>query len=104
MGRTMDRPGSDRDPWMLIYPSPPDLTDPEVVARWSDVELFWLLKHGIKDTGMMAVGPTHSDEDIWGVTAFVRQLPEMTAEQYSALAAHQLELQEAQQHGQHGGG
>lgn len=78
-------PGEDRDPWMVIYPDPPDLTDEEVVARWSNEELYWILKHGIKDTGMMALGPTHPDEDIWGVTAFVRQLPQMSAAEYEAL-------------------
>jgi mono/diheme cytochrome c family protein len=96
-------PGRDRDPWMVIYPEPAPLTDHEVVRRWSDEELFWLLKHGIKDTGMMALGPTHTDDDIWGVTAFVRQLPDMTAEQYRALVAYQQQLQEANEHGQHGG-
>jgi mono/diheme cytochrome c family protein len=86
-------PGRDPDPWMVIYPSSPLLTDPAVVGRWSDEQLFWILKHGIKDTGMMALGPTHSDADIWGVTAFVRQLPRMTPTEYAALAAYQQQLQ-----------
>lgn len=80
-------PGRDADPWMVLYPPAPELTDPAVVDRWTDEELFWILKHGIKDTGMMALGPTHGDEDVWGVTAFVRQLPRMTAEYYASLAA-----------------
>lgn len=67
-------PGIKADPWMIIYPTAPDLTDKAVVNRWSDAELFWILKYGIKDTGMMALGPTHKEEDIWGVTALVRQL------------------------------
>lgn len=80
-------PGRDADPWMVIYPAAPKLTDPAVVDRWTDEELFWILEHGIKDTGMMALGPTHGDEDVWGVTAFVRQLPRMTPEYYASLAA-----------------
>lgn len=71
---------------MVIYPPAPDLTDRAVVAAWSDAELYWILKHGIKDTAMMALGPTHKEEDIWRVAAFVRQLPEMTPEQYQAMA------------------
>jgi hypothetical protein len=78
-------PGKDRDPWMVIYPDPPDLTKQNVVARWSDEELYWILRHGIMDTGMMALGPTHPDEAIWGVTAFVRQLPHMSAAEYEGL-------------------
>jgi mono/diheme cytochrome c family protein len=80
-------PGAKSDPWMVIYPAAPDLTQPEVVGAWSDEELFWILKHGVKDTGMMALGPTHQDKDIWAVSAFVRQLPTMTPARYSELAA-----------------
>lgn len=86
-------PGRDPDPWIVIYPPAPPLTDSAVVGRWSDEQLFWILKHGIRDTGMMALGPTHSDADIWGVTAFVRQLPEMSPAEYAALAAHHHQLQ-----------
>jgi mono/diheme cytochrome c family protein len=95
-------PGAKPDPWMVIYPAPPDLTKPEVVAAWSDEELFWILKHGVKDTGMMALGPTHQDKDIWAVTAFVRQLPSMPAERYAELAAEQrAKEQGAHDHAHH---
>lgn len=87
-------PGRPPDPWVVIYPASPLLTDSTVVSRWTDEQLFWILKYGIKDTGMMALGPTHPDEDIWGVTAFVRQLARMTPEEYAALAS-QGQQQEA---------
>ena len=61
----------------------------------SDEELFWILKHGVKDTGMMALGPTHQDKDIWAVTAFVRQLPAMSPDRYADLAAAYRAQQEA---------
>jgi mono/diheme cytochrome c family protein len=88
-------PGAKADPWMVIYPAAPDLTRPEIVGAWSDDELFWILKHGVKDTGMMALGPTHQDKDIWAVTAFVRQLPTMTAARYAQLAEEYRAKQEA---------
>lgn len=78
-------PGRKPDPWMFVYPSAPDLTDNEVVARWSDAELFWIIKNGIGDTGMPALGPTHQDEEMWGVAAFVRQLPNISPEEYQAI-------------------
>lgn len=81
-------PGAPRDPWVVLYPEAPDLTRAEVVGRWSDRELFWIVKNGIKDTGMIALGPTHKESDLWAVAAFVRQLPEMTPETYSELAEH----------------
>jgi mono/diheme cytochrome c family protein len=94
-------PGVKPDPWMVIYPAAPDLTKAEVVGAWSDEELFWVLKHGVKDTGMMALGPTHQDKDIWAVTAFVRQLPSMPAERYTELAAEQRAKQHGHDHAHH---
>lgn len=36
-------------------------------------ETFWVIKHGIRMTGMPAFGPTHDDDTIWDIVAFVRQ-------------------------------
>lgn len=62
-----------------LYPSPPALHEEE---EWSDAELFWITQNGIKASGMPAYGPTHSDEALWAIVAFVRTLPGMTAEAY----------------------
>lgn len=86
-------PGVPADPWMVIYPEAPDLTKPETVQKWSTEELFWIIKNGIKDTGMMALGPTHPEKAVWGVTAFVEALPEMSPEEYQAIAEWYKEMQ-----------
>jgi mono/diheme cytochrome c family protein len=66
-----------------LRPKAPDLA---LAARdWSTANLFWIVKNGIKMTGMPAFGPTHDDKTIWNIVAFVNQLPNMTAEQYRAL-------------------
>jgi hypothetical protein len=78
-------PGHPAAPWMILYPAPADLTQADTVSRWTDAELFWIIENGLKDTGMIALGPTHQEQDIWAVAAFVRQLPEMTAERYHQL-------------------
>jgi hypothetical protein len=36
-------------------------------------------------TGMPAWGVTHDDDLLWDVVAFLRQLPDLTAEEYQAL-------------------
>lgn len=36
-------------------------------------------------TGMPAWGPTHSDEKIWAMVAFLQKLPDMTAEHYKEM-------------------
>ncbi|MBW0152372.1 MAG: cytochrome c [Phenylobacterium sp.] len=64
-----------------LYPPAPELSRgvPHSVA-----EQFWIIKHGVKMTAMPAWGRTHSDELIWDMVAFVRQLPKMTPAQYQA--------------------
>jgi mono/diheme cytochrome c family protein len=78
-------PGEPRAPWIVMYPPPQPLTEKHYVDRWSDAELYWIIKHGIKDTGMIALGPTHQESDLWAVAAFVRQLPTMDPERYRSL-------------------
>jgi mono/diheme cytochrome c family protein len=66
-----------------LNPKPPLLA-----KRTEDIpagELFWVIKHGIKMTGMPAWGPTHSDDKIWAIAAFVEKLPGITPAQYQAL-------------------
>jgi mono/diheme cytochrome c family protein len=48
-------------------------------------EMFWVTKNGIKMTGMPAWGKTHSDEKIWAIVAFMKKLPDMTAEDYNIM-------------------
>jgi mono/diheme cytochrome c family protein len=61
-------------------PPPPDLA--EAVSDQSDAEIFWIVKNGIKMTGMPAFGESHNDQEIWQIISFVHLLPKMTAEQY----------------------
>jgi mono/diheme cytochrome c family protein len=48
-------------------------------------EVFWIIKHGIKMTAMPGWGPTHSDDKIWAMVAFVKKLHDITPEQYQAM-------------------
>ena len=63
-----------------MNPTPPDLA--RMAERYSARELFWITKHGLKMAGMPAFGPTHSDEEIWGIVAFVQQLSQMSPREY----------------------
>lgn len=70
-----------------LYPKPPNLTRfaPEPAAA------FWVIKHGIKMTGMPAWGPTHSDEMIWAIVAYLQKQPRMTVAEYQTLTANAAE-------------
>ncbi len=69
-----------------LNPPAPDLTLPKVQDR-TDGELFWLVQNGLRMTGMPAFGPTHREEEIWKIVAFLRHLPELSPDEERALAA-----------------
>jgi mono/diheme cytochrome c family protein len=55
-----------------LYPPPPDLS--KTAPLYSPGELFWIVKNGIKMTGMPAWSD-HSDEELWATVALVTKLP-----------------------------
>ena len=76
-----------------LNPNPPDLThSPE---HYTPSELFWIVKHGIRMTGMPAWSD-HSDEQLWATVAFLQKLPGMSEEDYGKLV-----MQSMQAGGQH---
>lgn len=77
-------PGVEQADWATnMRPMPPELA--EAAAEWEPREVFWIVKNGIKMTGMPAFGPEHDDEALWGVVAFAKQLPGMTPEDFERL-------------------
>jgi mono/diheme cytochrome c family protein len=90
-----------------LYPRAPELRRS---TELTPAEQFWIIKHGIKMTGMPAWGVTHDDELLWDVVAFVRKVPELTPEQYQTLVKnapkheeimHNREMDGDHQHGAH---
>lgn len=67
-----------------LQPEPPHLAKEEM--EWNDSEIFWIVKHGLKSAGMPAFGPTHSDDELKAITAFVKRLRAMSPEDYAAYA------------------
>ncbi|MGJ3261882.1 MAG: c-type cytochrome [Salinarimonas sp.] len=49
-------------------------------------QVYWLAANGVKMSGMPAFGPSHDAETLWGVAAFVKQLPALTPEEYAQAA------------------
>lgn len=80
-----------------LYPAPPNLSLPEDEHahnhgpsdshKHAIKRQFWIIKHGIKASGMPAWGPTHSDERIWNMVAFLQRLPTLSKDQYQILTA-----------------
>lgn len=72
-------PGSTESaPRQGLYRQPPDLTAHEVEPGAA----FWVIKHGIKATGMPAWGASHDDETLWSLVAFLQRRPTLDAKAY----------------------
>jgi cytochrome c553 len=74
-----------------MLPPPPPLS--EAVGNWATRDLFWIVKHGIKYTGMPAWVAQQRDDEVWAVVAFLRRLPYLTPQEYRALALDQVVVQ-----------
>ncbi len=66
-----------------LNPRPPDLA--RAVKDWTPRQLFWIIKHGVKMTGMPSFGVTHSDAQVWSIVAFIERLPKISAEQFRLM-------------------
>lgn len=66
-----------------LYPQPPDLTK----SKLSPARSFYVIKHGIKASGMPAWGKSMEDEDVWSVVAFLQVLPTLGPLAYSDMVS-----------------
>jgi mono/diheme cytochrome c family protein len=76
-----------------LNPLAPDLS--EAVSDLSDAKLYWILKHGIRMTGMPAFGKTHNEDALWAMVSFVRLLPKMTPAEFQSYGQAQNSEEEA---------
>lgn len=65
-----------------LYPKAPDMRLPDT-QRLSDGELFYLIEHGVKITGMpaWATGEPEGERATWRLVHFIRRLPALTREE-----------------------
>lgn len=69
-----------------LVPSPPDLA--EVGKERTPAEIFWVVKHGLKFTGMPGFAAIDvKDDEIWKIVAFVKKLPTVSEADFKAWSA-----------------
>ena len=70
-----------------LFPPAPDMRLPATQSM-SDGELFYLIEHGVRFTGMpgWSVGTADGEKQSWQLVHFVRQLPKLTPEQLEQVA------------------
>jgi cytochrome c553 len=67
-----------------MTPEPPELQ--AGLSRYTPEQLFSIVKHGIKFTGMPAWPAQERDDEVWAVVAFLRRMPTLDAATYERLA------------------
>lgn len=67
-----------------LNPHPPRLRAAKL-EDMTDGQLFYLIKNGIRATGMPGFGPTHTDDEIWKIAAFLRKMDSLSEAQKSKL-------------------
>lgn len=59
---------------------------PPVIRNWDTEELFSLVKHGVKFTGMPAWATQKRDDEVWAVVAFLLKMEQIDEAEYQRLA------------------
>ncbi|HEX2163704.1 MAG TPA: c-type cytochrome [Thermoanaerobaculia bacterium] len=70
-----------------MLPTPPFL--PERLDRLGPGELFWVVKNGIKLTGMPGWPSQRREDEVWAMVAFLERLPELGPDEYARLARNE---------------
>lgn len=79
-------PGVAPEPFALgMAPTPANLA--HTGREWPAGDLFWVVKHGLKMTGMPAWEFRLSDDELWATVAFLKRLPRISPQEYQALRA-----------------
>ena len=76
-----------------MTPTPANLV--YTAREWRPAEVFWVVKEGIKMTGMPAWKHRMTDDDIWAIVSFMRELPTLSPEQYRSRKAQRATPAEA---------
>ncbi|QYJ24298.1 c-type cytochrome [Achromobacter sp. ES-001] len=78
-------PGQGPEPYALgLNPPPPPLVTS--ARERPAAEVFWIIRQGIKMTGMPAWQYRMTDEQIWDVVGYLRVLPTLSPQQYRDAA------------------
>ncbi|MGV8991386.1 MAG: c-type cytochrome [Thiobacillus sp.] len=81
---------------MGLYPTPPNLSTLDEPSTEAAARKFWVIKHGIKASGMPAWSKGGiEDEAIWDMVALLQVMPKLTQASYGEL----VEASEGHSHG-----
>jgi mono/diheme cytochrome c family protein len=67
-----------------LYPPIPQL--PVVGTTYTEAQIFWVAKHGIRLSGMFANGKWDSDQKLWTVAAYIKRIQSLPPRVQQRLA------------------
>jgi thiosulfate dehydrogenase len=76
--------GSGEDNGDSLFPRIPQLH--RTGTRYTEAQIFWVAKHGIRRTGMFANGKWSSDKDLWTMAAYIKHIRDLPPAVQKALA------------------
>jgi mono/diheme cytochrome c family protein len=77
-------PGKPDESSTTLFPPIPQL--PVNGTDYSEAQIFWIAKHGIRRTGMFANGKWDSDEKLWTAAAYIKRIKSLPPRVQEALA------------------
>jgi len=76
--------GSSEDIGDSLFPPIPQFA--KVGTAYTEAQIFWVTKHGVRRTGMFANGKWINDKDLWTMAAFIKRIRELPPGVQAALA------------------
>jgi mono/diheme cytochrome c family protein len=76
-------PGKPEEHPGVLSPQAPDL--PVVGTEYTEAQVFWVAKHGVRHSGMFANGLWDSDEKLWKAAAYIVRIKSIPPEVNAAL-------------------
>ena len=68
----------------VVVPPIPEL--PVVGTEYTEAQIFWIAKHGIRRSAMFANGVFAKDDQLWSVAAYVRRMNSLPPAVQAAIA------------------
>lgn len=67
-----------------LNPAAPQL--PTVGTDYTEAQIFWVAKHGVRRTGMFANGTWDADSELWPIATFIKRITDLPPAVRESLA------------------
>jgi mono/diheme cytochrome c family protein len=68
----------------VVFPSIPEL--PIVGTEYTEAQIFWIAKHGIRRSAMFANGVFAKDDQLWSVAVYIKRMNSLPSSVQAAIA------------------